>query len=49
MNIFLEDTCSFCGDLVGVEYARSKRVSTSLPFLATEFLTFNIDGDGKNN
>ena len=33
----------------GFGYARSKRLSTSLPFLATEFLSFNIEDDSINN
>ena len=35
----------FCGDLVGFGYAHSRRVTTSLPFVATDFLNFNIMGN----
>ena len=36
---------SLCGDPVVFGYACSKRVSTSLLFLATEFLSFNIEAN----
>ena len=40
------DTSSLCEDLVGFGYARSKRVSTSLPLL--KFFDFNIEGNSIN-